>query len=275
MPNVILRAILFSSFLSQTFWPKKLSNPVFTPKTTYMPPFLSVLLAINHYSHGTAIVIIRTPDSIFVAADSKILMPVSPFSTTECKIRFVDETGFALAGIFSESISGFDLIQITAEVCSKSGTLQDKFQYLEESLREPVISAMNNIYHALSNPRTTELGVQVAIFGFQQDTPFVFRLTLSPIFTGSNITGLHSQKTIVPDINDSEPFALIFLAQSQEILDVLQRNPLSAPSWAEAADKMIQLAIEKQPNSIGLPIDVVSITREGRKWIQKKKECPG
>ena len=226
----------------------------------------------QNFSFGTAIVVLRTSDAIYVAADSKIVTPSTP--TTECKIRFEGEAGYAMAGIFAESSSDFDLIRIVQKVCSTNKSLTEKFVDLENTIRGPLISAMNKIYHHPSSPPLDHLGAQVALFGFVEKTPYVYRLTFDAIANGSDITDVRIKRMIIPDDKNNEPFALIFLAQSQDVIETLSSARSSFKDWREALSHMIQLAIEKNPDSVGPPVDIVEMRSEGRKWLQKKAGCP-
>jgi hypothetical protein len=40
------------------------------------------------------------------------------------------------------------------------------------------------------------------------------------------------------------------------------------------ARKFVQMTIEKDSTNFGPPIDILSITKYGAKWIQKKETCP-
>ena len=235
---------------------------------------LPMLLQGQDFTYGTAIVILRTPNTIYAAADSMLVTAGSTTTETECKIRFAGETGFALAGIFVEPASGFDLIKIIKKVCLADRPLTAKFASLEEAVRAPLLSAMNNIYHHPLSPALDHLGVQIALFGFEGKTSYVYRITLDAVAEGSNVTDLRVKKTIVPDEKNNEPYCLVFLAQSADVLATLQSTRLSGKDWRDALNQVIQLAIEKNPSSVGPPVDIVEVTDQGRRWLQRKDGCP-
>lgn len=224
----------------------------------------------------TAIIIILTPDQIIAAADSKVVKwatggGINPPSELGCKIRFTGETGFSITGLYSEPQSGFDPFGITQKVCSGNTSLSDKLRNLEDSIRGPFIAAINNICRWQSD--TGKLILQVAVFGFDRGEPLIKRLILTPVISNSTVVDLGSQKATFPNAKTG-PWYMLCLSNAGHIVETLQNATAEAPcGLLETANKAIQLAIEKFPDSVGPPIDIVSVTRSGRKWMQRKREC--
>jgi hypothetical protein len=226
------------------------------------------------FTHGTVIVIVRAKDTIFVSADSRVQTidnRLSSFHT--CKIRVIDDIGIASAGLYADSVSGFSTTDIAIQAASTKGTIFQKFQTLERIIREPLISTWANIHKQYPLQNMNDLSADIAFFGFYQDVPFVLFDMFYPVINSFSVDDVRIVRAIVPKSNMIDSLVIIPIGQYKEILDAIQTTPFSTNPWTHAVNKMVQIAIDKRTD-VGAPIDLLIITRSGKKWIQKKQECP-
>jgi hypothetical protein len=234
---------------------------------------MHVPLLSQEYKHGTAIVIFRMTDTIYAAADSKVQSDNPLVSSTGCKIRTVGDIGIALAGLYSEQASRFDVVQIAIEAARSEGTIFQKMETLERAIRQPLISAWSNILKRNPLRIINDYNSQIAFFGFYEGVPFVIRDWFYPAMSFLTVSDMRIERMIVPRSSSRETPHLVFLAQSKEINDALEAAPFSVDNWTQALNRIIQFAIDKR-HDVGPPVDILLLTRSGKKWIQKKDECP-
>jgi hypothetical protein len=235
--------------------------------------WLPASLPSQGFTHGTAIAILRTKDSILAAADSRITSTNPFLSGTACKIRFVGGIGIAIAGLYTESDSHFNAMQLAVAAAETNGSIFDKMQVFEKLVHQPLITAWSNISRQHPEIDIGNLNSQVAFFGFYQDVPFVIREKLFPKRDPLLGLSIDIQRLIYPNSRRVDSLGLIFLAQSREILDALEQTPFSADDWVQALNMIIQTAIDRRLD-VGPPIDILIVTHNGKRWVQRKQECP-
>jgi hypothetical protein len=234
--------------------------------------FFPLLVVCQDFTHGTAIVILRTKDSILAAADSRLSSDNPLYSGTTCKIRTAGGIGIAIAGLYTEPESKFDAMQIALAAAQTEGTIFTKMQAFEGLIYRPLTTAWANILKRHPELNLKDFNTQIAFFGFYEDITFVIREKLFPV--GHPLVGwsIDYQRRVFPTANTKDSLGLITMAQSKEILDALVQ-PFSADDWVQALNRMIQIAIDRRLD-VGPPIVMLSLTRSGKRWIQKKQECP-
>jgi len=236
-------------------------------------------------THGTAVAVYRSDNEIIVAADSKATHEDdSPYVEPVCKIRQFGSTFVAAAGIYEVSGTGFDLWEIVSVSVFGAGGLSDIVKTFDSSVRFPLqnaVTAIKNQYPKFYQKR----GIK---------TPW-----LSVFFLGieDNVLTLKGRKySVYPETDDLLSVKIetydcpgkcrkgkgAVLVQKGEVKNRKIRRMFIDPLFSRGAKfdtvdlarKFVQMMIDKNTINYGPPIDILSITKDGAKWIQKKETCP-
>ena len=222
------------------------------------------------YQSGTAVVIYRTPETIIIGADSKFTTPTDS-SGTICKIRFFSDEniGFAFAGIINSKTIGYDAVSIAVEACRVDGNIFDKFKYFSSKIEYEFIRVLN-ILSEIKSVTITDYSVQFAFFGIVDNIPSVSIVKIYPdsTFKDSGTYYIKKKSTNRRNIYISK---IYFLGEHNDMFLNLNKFKVEAP--VSSIVELINVGIAKTPESIGGPIDILRVDRNGFQWIQKKNEC--
>jgi hypothetical protein len=253
-----------------------------------------IWLLIPQYLGATAIALIRTPDEIVAAADSKqtidVLLPGFVSSRDVCKIHKIrDHFYFAVAGYRGvvDSLTGkaadtphggiFTVEQ--AVLRSRKADLSirenvDVFErsvaaFLEKNLGE---RQRGNPEHFKRNFSILSKS-DVVFFGLEHEVMVVhhlqFRAQDDPQIT------ITATRWICPGDCQDPALVPFFLGE---------RDPMQTKYWTETrfnrddglpkkAEALVDAAIATNPKGVGGPIDILRITRKESSWIRVKPEC--
>jgi hypothetical protein len=223
---------------------------------------------------GTAIVAVRTEDVLVVGADSKTTRLDAPdVSTNTCKIQEVAGVFFAVAGLRRSTDGDFDVPLLAARACRAPGTLGDKVVAFEDAMQWPLTTALLRIRDAAPDyyrgrERRHAAFVEVAFFANEGG---------KPRFLVRDFKARESeQKVLSIEVGAAElsnpGFAL--LGEAREMQSYLDANPIvDRMNPIEGARALLVRAATVHPETVGLPIDVVQLSGQSVRWVDRKPEC--
>ena len=215
--------------------------------------------------HGTAALVIWTPERAIIAADSKVTKTNGGPATVACKIRNAGKFSFALSGFYGNR--EFDAWALVAEAISSAQTVPEA-----ASLSERLVL-----------PRLKQ-----ALQSFKSDDPFGFAAAFKESYFAVFFAGIDSNKPVLagwqllttgevlkdayPGTHPITPGAVGFNTFGEHdaidstyhgrALNQLLKDPRIA------ARTLIQLEIDREPNKVGAPRSILEISRAGRIWIE-------
>jgi hypothetical protein len=267
-------------------------------RVTHTSPYLwmvgltAIWLLMPRYLGATAIAILRTPDEIVAAADSKqtidVLLPGFVSSRDVCKIHKIrDHFYFAAAGYrgvvdpltgkATDTPQGGIFTVEQAVLRSHRADLSirenvDVFQrsvasFLEKNLGE---RQRNNPEYFKRNFSILSKS-DVVVFGIEHEVMVVhhiqFRAQDEPqvriIATRSMCPGDCEDPTLTPFLLGERDAMQMYWTERFNKNDGLPKN----------AAALVDAAIATNPKGVGGPIDILRITREKSSWIMVKPEC--
>jgi hypothetical protein len=267
-------------------------------RVTHTSPYLcmagltAIWLLMPRYLGATAIAILRTPDEIVAAADSKqtidVLLPGFVSSRDVCKIHKIrDHFYFAAAGYrgvvdpltgkATDTPQGGIFTVEQAVLRSHRADLSmrenvDVFQrsvasFLEKNLGE---RQRNNPEYFKRNFSILSKS-DVVVFGIEHEVMVVhhiqFRAQHEPqvriIATRSMCPGDCEDPTLAPFFLGERDAMQMHWTERFNKNDGLPKN----------AEALVDAAIATNPKGVGGPIDILRITREKSSWITVKPEC--
>jgi hypothetical protein len=224
------------------------------------------LLVFSPYLLATAVVALvdRASNRLVIAADCRVDRDTG--SRLACKI--VNEPGcvVAIAGLYTEKSSGFELRALVRRACNDPGNLQSKAERFVEAARAPYEAAIRRIREASPQEfaRTTVNQPTEVIFAGVQDGQVA--LVVRGFIADSNARVTVERYDNVGPENSGLGY---FLGLNKEIRAYVGVHP----DWAKvgyprAARQFVQMEIHAHPDLASPPISEVEIDSKGRvKWL--------
>jgi len=225
----------------------------------------------------TTIVVVRTPEEIYIGADSKIMdLRDGSFNATACKIRKIDDLFFAFAGFPDIPGSQPDVVEIIQEACGRGDSIHEKVTAFDEiivrtwsqEIRE-LKEERPELYRRNLRGKTL---LQIAFAGIARRKP-VFYMRYLRAVEQRDSPSIVLQKKRCPG-NCSEGTAYAFLGHTGALKEHMAGGTdIWDAGYAEGIRRLITLQMEAEPEHVGPPIDILRLDRTGAEWIQKKPEC--
>ena len=226
---------------------------------------------------GTSIVAVRTLDAIFIGSDSKIIDGDGGDAGNACKIVGFKGIYFGIARIWSSPVQEFSVASVAADTLNSNSDLESKITHFENALVPPLERLLMALKTTDPARFQRELeghsAVDTLFVGFDGDYPVL-------LFRSFIVRNSTSQRTTLRIKREecfrhcSEALAYVTLGQHELIDKALAENPdLWKIGFAEAIRKLINLEISAEPNSVGPPISILTIDKDGPRWIEQGA-CP-
>jgi hypothetical protein len=245
------------------------------------------------YLGATAIAILRTPDKIVAAADSKqtidVLLPGFVSSRDVCKIHKIrDHFYFAAAGYRGV----VDPLTGKAAETPQGGisTVEQavfRSHKADLSIRENVDIFQRSVASFLVN----NLGVRqrtnpehfkrnfsilsqtdVVFFGIEREVMVVYHLQFRA--QDEPQVRIIATRRMCPGDCEDPTLAPFFLGETDPMQMYWTETRVKKDSGlAKEAEALVYAAIATNPKAVGGPIDILRITRKKSSWIMAKPEC--
>jgi len=229
----------------------------------------------------TAIAVIRTPNQIVIAADSGVVDQKGLSLSSACKIKNLGAVFAVLNGMSSHDLTGFDVFEILKMVV-RDVPLQQIVESVDKLIRKPLRVALE--YERTHDPVSFKKNaidmapLAITLARVQNRVPVMANLEFAVSSEQDDPLILNTEKMYSPDPNvpDTE-YAFIFVGTSegkeQYSRLVRQRGFLHDNKLIEITKAFVQMEIDKGLPQFGPPINILQLTRDGARWIQKSKDC--
>lgn len=254
---------------------------VFRPISKLKLLCLFVVLLATHsmaqeFAHGTTIAIVRTKDTIIVAADSRTSLETTNRGqgrATEDKIFIVGDVAFTTAGYVRESRIKYNLVVITRTILENfPGNIYAKAAIVHDS----VLAWAKLAWDALPKYRRIDASaypVGVTLLGFWGRVPTVLTMgfarkeagggrTRDTVYLGEfpRPSAMDSTYTAVFESLNPDPRSRVLLERDA------RKNPI------EAARGFVERAIQRDSVHNGGPVKVLCIHAGGMNWVDYPEE---
>ncbi len=225
---------------------------------------------------ATSIVILRSPDRIYIGADSRRMYrdPAATFEGSVCKIVPAGQLYFVASGLTYANDE--QVADIGADAGRNARSVKAAVQLLRRRMQQflpPALLAEKQIEHA-SNEIRPSLVLETAFIGMQNGSALAAVDLYRKIGTLANArltTESHTYSSSTPGRYD-----FIFLGKRRAIDDQLkgQFPEIRGDSDAVAfISRMINLEISESPESTAPPIDILELDGSGPHWLRQKPAC--
>lgn len=252
---------------------RPMPKPVRPRAFTVLFGALSCLLVPGPAHAQTTIIIDREPNVIIAAADSKGTPRTGYPSPTVCKlVQIKPKIFFASAGLALSPLTHFDINSLATEAASTGDTILGAATRFEPLIIKAYIEAVEEIRRKMPQVYKEQFAdgdpVQAAFFGADPDGTLA--LSVRAWVKGTNPTG---RITFTPAASrncpgaDCGPGGVMqeILGHRDEIMAFVSQHPNAAYEKLGSIESMrflIQLEIVLEPNSVGPPIDVLTVTSD-------------
>lgn len=237
-------------------------------------------------TYGTAVAAYRTENEIVVAADSKVVKRDSTsYLEPMCKIRQFGTTFVTAGGLYRWPATNFDLWEILSIAAFGGEGLSDIVKRFETFVSLPLqnaVTAMKNQEPNLYREKHfNKPSIAVLFFGIE-DNVLTMKYREFVLFPETNdLLSVFVKRSNCPGTLCSYGKGVVFFkggeVDNQKIEEIFI-NPFRSRDAkcvvVDLARKFVQMMIDKSTLDYGPPIDILSITKDGAKWIQRKETCP-
>lgn len=241
---------------------------------------ISLILFAKFKVNATTIVIIVTPQSVILGADSRgsfydyVTLKEEKKSVT--KIYKADQYYFAIAGLTNNPNTTFDVSQIINRHLKTQNDILIAIDSIKSNLRrllklELQSQKKQNNEMFLRTIESSNIVLSLGIIGITNSKPF------------AHLIGFQIQDTSTLNIkvlDDSCPgncpngVKVFWMGQADAISKYMQQPDSFHISTVILVDKLINLEIHDKPQYVGGPVDIVEITIEKIIWHRRKDDCP-
>ena len=237
------------------------------------------------FTGGTSIVAYTTDDSIWMAADSKSHvtsnaknLPVTA-DLVSCKILFLKNTISGFAGNFLRDYNAkgqllYDVRKEMENALNRGSSLQNSFGIFKDNTIWDLSMAMkyfhDNLPHIFDSLLVANHLAESVFITFINKKPFSKKWEFK-------LVGNSFSWTVIADtVEEYSEHRLVTLGYYEEIFDYLLKNQgyITKPYPMQAKlNNLVQLEIDRHPDFVGEPVDIIVMYGDGYQWLQKKNKC--
>jgi hypothetical protein len=252
-----------------------------------------IWLLIPQYLGATAIALIRTPDEIVAAADSKqtidVLLPGFVSSRDVCKIHKIrDNFYFAVAGYRGvvDPLTGKaadtpqGVISTVEQAVLRSHkadlSIRENVDVFQRSIASFLVKNLAERQRATPEYFKRNFSIlsqsDVVFFGIEREIMVVDHLQFRA--QDEPQVRITATRRMCPGDCEDPTLAPFFLGERDGMQMYWTKAGFNKDDGlAKNAEGLIDAAIATNPKAVGGPIDILRITREKSSWIRVKPEC--
>lgn len=240
------------------------------------------LMLLSFPSFGqTSIVIIKTRQDVLIGADTKVrrfeTTGKEATSVSTCKIKQFGGVFVAAAGLVEDTNTGFNIYEAAKSAVEQGGHIAEQALRFENAIGYKLVAEVDSIRR--DDPKRFEVlktadVLTITFAGLEAGTPSLTFVSFNSSLTPRGAIQINAHQISCPgEVCGIEP-AIFFMGDNKAALAYEAKHEkfwLSNPT--AAIRKLIGIEIVDRPEDVGPPIDIVRITKNGARWIQKKPEC--
>jgi len=253
-----------------------------------LPAILLLMSSVAGY--GSSIIVVRNDNEVVIGTDSKTVITSrgdmsDAQSALSCKIIRADNVFIAFAGIAGivphdqRAIPReFDLAEIMNKAALREGSIMDKADTLAKAV-ESVLLRMSEwakkkmpvLFEKMFLGRQS---LQVLIAGIENGSPTIVVMAFEPRISPSGEMEINIESRPCPGIACPGGLVYLFLGKHEAIDRYLLGDPeIWKDDPVDVVRKLLNIETTAERQTVGPPIDILRITKEGSEWIQKKEMC--
>lgn len=230
---------------------------------------------------ATTIVVVRSPDEIVIAADSKLTDTYgNELNNRVCKIQQAGNLFLAHEGFLKNRQSGFDVVALSqhALMLRPGSTARERVEILTGIVTSRLFSELANLKKNFPDDFRQKFEARtflsIVVAAFENNRPLVFVRQFRTAQPRSGVIGVTVlQNDCLEDCSGG--IATRLLGETDAIRDLPEETKdFWSGGLVAGARSMVELQIAARSEYVGAPVDLLQLTARGAKWIQKKASCP-
>jgi hypothetical protein len=238
------------------------------------------LLILAAASGATTIVAVKTKNEIVIGADSKVTDTFGDAAAKlACKIIPAGGIVFAYAGFARDNQTGFNVPLIVSEALEQN--LKAKPTEKVEKVTQAVVEKLNveipllkrNSFITYREKIEGRIFLRILVAAFEKKRPvlFVRQFRLGQLADGSAGVIVSNDDC---DVKCKGAAVTRFLGESDAIDGLPEETrDFWKQGLAAGVRKLVEIQIAARDEYVGPPIDILSLTSGGFRWIQAKPQC--
>jgi hypothetical protein len=232
---------------------------------------VSLLTCADRCFAQTSIVGARTATEVIVASDSRVTNPVRP-AETACKITLLDDhRGFASARLAEYRVANFNATQSALEASKMAKTVRETEFKFREATKPRLVNVVQIIRERapLLFPQINGIFFETLFFGVDDNIPRLIATHYRPVFDKhGRITIVTERKTCPGDCPKGPNNTFLAYIGEYGAIGVKLKTSTQFKDPQDAAEKLVQLEIDKASDIVGPPIATVKINSSGVTWLR-------
>lgn len=251
-----------------------------------------VFLLVAQFCHpvsATVVFIVRAPGEVWIATDSRVskwnARTIEVTQPVGCKIRRTGSYIYAMTGLRSETLSGYDAAAIVESTLKTSTDLPAVMNLLAEALRAGYDRALKTL--AVRRPEAREKlaghledGVSVYIVTSQHQekgAPVVWGIGIRGDLSNASAPSASLRFNRNMDFKDGDWIAF---GATNAIIDALKSKRHIGLSTGDTERvrlkklrELLTIQANATPDVVGPPLDALRVTGNGASWITRTGAC--
>ena len=234
-------------------------------------------LTVPTISLGTAIVLIRTPTEIVVASDGKAILgtKAGDSSIATCKIhKLKSAIYFVIAGASDDTMFGgsYNIANEIQKSASTKYSMTETVEAAKPAIETALVKHLTNrrdrnVEYFRSNFYRMRL-IEIAFFSTVGEVPRVHKMTFRAHEEPTGIRVEFHQEECPGNCTTPER-AVYFVGEAKAMQNYVSRTSFDRhEQLTTTAEKILNIAIEANPQAIGPPVAVVRVHGQTASWIK-------
>lgn len=249
-----------------------------------------LLLMSSVPGYGSSIIVVRNDNEIVIGTDSKTVSTArgdlsDAQSALSCKIIRANNVFIAFAGIAGIVPNNqraipqeFDLTEIMNKAALGEGSIMDKADTLAKAV-ESVLLRMSEwakkkmpvLFEKMFLGRQS---LQVVIAGMENGSTTMVVMAFESRISPFGELEINIESRPCPGIACPAGLVYLFMGKHEAIDRYLPGDPeIWKDDPVDLVRKLLDIETTAERQTVGPPIDILRITKEGSEWIQKKEMC--
>jgi hypothetical protein len=227
---------------------------------------------------ATTIVIYITPDFVIMAADSKGVFTNAKTNKQSVEsVSKIYKSGnryFSVAGLALNTTRSLNIAAIANERLSHTSNLETAIDQLKLDIKEALLTYLSNqkknnptLYrNNLSEKYVTSIGLVT----IQNNRPYTHLIGFAASDKGQ--LKISVEEEVYKGANSKD--AVYYLGTSGEINRYMNSIQTNKYEPVEFVERLMNLQIDKTPQLVAGPVDILKLTNRRATWVKRKKGTP-
>ena len=224
---------------------------------------------------ATTLAIMRSGNQIILAADSLMTLYGKRPQLT-CKIRRHGDVVFATAGLIVTSDGSLEFHDVITTILRRQLPWGEQADQVEEWLREPLLRALRRMEREFPDEFQAQLQqsfvLHLSLAGVNDGGPI---LEMREFFVDRHPDGalrLQVERFSCPDSCPDTP-EVLGVGETDEMMRLVTELRGLPSDVAGLAHELVAKEIERHPEHVGPPVDIVRLSPGGIDWVTLKPAC--